>query len=46
MLVNLNRDLNAGESFPLTLHFRDHVDLVLEVHVDDAAGMDDPHDMP
>jgi copper(I)-binding protein len=46
MLVNLNRDLKSGETFTLTLHFRDHADLRLDVHVEDAAGMDPSHDMP
>jgi copper(I)-binding protein len=46
MLVNLNRDLKSGETFPLTLHFRDHADLLLDVQVRDAAGMQDSHHMP
>jgi copper(I)-binding protein len=46
MLVNLNRDLAAGEQITLTLHFAKYQDITLSIPVQDAAGMDGSHQMP
>ena len=36
MLVGLKQDLNAGDTFELTLHFKDHADITLMVIVKEA----------
>src|SRR5689334_7274578 len=41
MLVNLKSDLKVGETLTLTLHFKNHADIVLSVPVQDTPGMDD-----
>lgn len=50
MLIGLKRDLAAGGSIALTLHFKNYGDLALIVPVKDAADMGgsgmDGHDMP
>ena len=39
MLINLRQDLLVGDQFQLTLHFRDHADIILDVIVKEG-GMD------
>ncbi|MBV6396534.1 MAG: hypothetical protein HFACDABA_02132 [Anaerolineales bacterium] len=46
MLIGLVRDLNAGDSFSLTLHFKHHADLTLAVTVQGMEGMDMPGHAP
>jgi len=46
MLVDLNRDLAAGDQISLTLHFANYADVTLSVPVQDASGMDGSHHMP
>lgn len=51
MLVNLKEDLNVGDEITVTLHFKNHEDMVLTVPVEDAtdmggSGMDGHNTMP
>lgn len=46
MLIGLTRDLKAGDQFELTLHFKNHADIVLTVTVQEMEGMDMPGHMP
>ena len=46
MLVNLNRDLAAGDHITLTLHFAKYQDITLGIPVQEAAHMDGSHEMP
>lgn len=51
MLVNLKKDLNAGDEITITLHFKNYEDIVLAVPVEDAtnrggSGMDGHNTMP
>jgi copper(I)-binding protein len=39
MLINLSRDLKAGDHFQLTLHFKTHAEIVLNVVVQTMEGM-------
>ena len=39
MLINLKQDLKAGNEIPLTLKFKSHADLTLNVPVMDAESM-------
>jgi len=39
MLIGLKQDLKAGDEFPLTLHFKNRVDMTLSVPVMDAESM-------
>jgi copper(I)-binding protein len=39
MLIGLKRDLKAGDEISLTLHFKNHEDLTLNVPVRDAENM-------
>jgi len=39
MLVGLTRDLKAGDTFQLTLRFKSHADIVLDVVVQAMEGM-------
>ncbi|WKZ35826.1 MAG: copper chaperone PCu(A)C [Anaerolineales bacterium] len=39
MLIDLKQDLAAGESIEITLHFRNHADVILTVPIRDAADM-------
>ena len=39
MLIGLTRDLKAGDHFTLTLHFKTHADIVLDVEVQEMEGM-------
>ena len=36
MLIGLKQDLKAGDEFELTLHFKDHADIMLKVIVKEA----------
>ena len=46
MLVGLTRDLKAGDHFQVTLHFKTHADIVLDVVVQTMEGMDMSTHMP
>lgn len=46
MLIGLTRDLNAGDTFTLTLHFKRHADLTVAVAVQGMEGMDMPGHAP
>lgn len=51
MLINLKKDLKVGDEITVTLHFKNHEDIVLAVPVEDAAnrggsGMDGHNTMP
>jgi periplasmic copper chaperone A len=39
MLIGLKQDLKAGDEFSLTLHFKNHEDIILTVPVMDAENM-------
>ena len=43
MLVNINQDFVLGETIGVILHFKNHEDIVVEVHVEDG-GAEDEHD--
>jgi len=45
MLIGLKQDLKAGDEISLTLNFKHHEDMILNVPVMDAEGMDG-HQMP
>jgi copper(I)-binding protein len=40
MLTNVSRDLNVGDSFTITLHFKVHPEIVISVPVHDNDSMD------
>ena len=40
MLIGLKKDLNAGDKFSLTLHFKHHEDIIMTVPVLDVASSD------
>jgi len=44
MLVGLKKDVNPGESFEITLHFRVREDLVVTVYVQEGAEDHSDHD--
>ena len=46
MLVDINRDLKAGDRFDLTLHFENHEDITVVVEVTDQADADSGHSHP
>ncbi len=46
MLIGLTRDLEAGDKFQVTLHFRSHADIVIEVTVQEMEGMNMPGHAP
>ena len=46
MLVGLKQDLNMGDEFKVTLHFKNHADIVMTVRVQEADGMDMEHPAP
>ncbi len=46
MLIGLTRELKAGDHFQVTLHFRTHADIVLDVVVQKMEGMDMSTHMP
>lgn len=39
MLIGLKRDLKAGDTFQVVLHFKTHADITLEVTVQEMEGM-------
>lgn len=39
MFIRLKQDLKVGDEITLTLHFKDHEDIILTVPVKDAANM-------
>jgi copper(I)-binding protein len=41
MLVNIKQDLILGEHIELTLHFKTHADIVVEVHIEDSMPEED-----
>jgi copper(I)-binding protein len=43
MLVNVKQELVLGEHIGLILHFKDHADIVVEVHIEDSMPEED-HD--
>jgi copper(I)-binding protein len=43
MLTAVKKDLNVGDTFPLTLHFKVHADITLTVFVLDDGSMDHSH---
>ena len=44
MLIHMNRELKLGDEISVTLHFRDHEDIIMNVAVQDAAPDEDhPH---
>jgi len=43
MLVNIKRELVLGEHIGLILHFKNHADIVVEVHIEDTVPEED-HD--
>ena len=43
MLVNIKQELVLGEHIGIILHFKNHEDIVVEVHVEDVVP-DDDHD--
>jgi len=43
MLVNIKQDLILGEHIGLILHFKNHADIVVKVHIEDAMPEED-HD--
>ncbi len=46
MLIGLTRELKAGDHFQLTLHFKTHADIILDVVTQEMEGMDMPTHMP
>lgn len=46
MLVGLKQDLNVGDEFKVTLHFKNHADIVMTVRVQESDGMDMDHPAP
>ena len=40
MLIGLKRDLKAGDSFQVVLHFKTHADITVEIPVQEMEGMD------
>lgn len=46
MLIGLKQDLRAGDQFVVTLHFKNYKDIVLQVHVQENAGMNMDHSAP
>ncbi|MCI0553806.1 MAG: copper chaperone PCu(A)C, partial [Anaerolineae bacterium] len=43
MLVNVSRELMVGETFEVTLHFKSHADLSVNVSVTEFAPIGDEH---
>lgn len=43
MLTGVKQDLNVGDTFTLTLHFKIRPDITLSVHVMDDGSMDHSH---
>lgn len=43
MLTNISRDLNVGDSFTVTLHFKVHPELVMTILVLDDGSSDHSH---
>lgn len=43
MVTGVKQDLNVGDTFQLTLHFKVHPDITLSVHVMDDGSMDHSH---
>ena len=43
MLIGLAKDLKAGDTFQVVLHFKTHADITLEVTVQEMEGMDHQH---
>lgn len=41
MLVNINQEFKLGEHIGLILHFKNHEDLVVDVHIEDAVPEED-----
>lgn len=41
MLVNIKEELVLGEHIGLVLHFKNHEDIVVEVHIEDSVPEDD-----
>jgi len=44
MLVNIKQELVLGEHIGVILHFKNHEDIVVEVHVEDAMPEEEHHD--
>jgi copper(I)-binding protein len=45
MFIGLKQDMNVGDEVQVTLHFKNHEDIVLTVPVQEGAG-EEMHDMP
>ncbi len=43
MLIGLKKDLKAGDTFQVVLHFKTHADIALEVTVQEMEGMNHPN---
>ena len=44
MLVNINQEFKAGDHIAVTLHFKNHEDIIVNVSVGNSSGEEHEHD--